>query len=56
MVSLGADRRTTRMDQFNNETGRTLANLEDEAARRKIEEMIDSGRGLQWFDSNPNGY
>jgi hypothetical protein len=56
MASLGSDRRSTRMDQFNNETGRALANLEDEVARQKIRQMIESRRGLQWFDSSPTNY
>lgn len=41
MLSLGADRRSTRMDEYNNEAGIGLAELEDAAARAKIREMIE---------------
>ena len=41
MLSLGADRRSTRMDEYNNEAGIGLAELEDAAARARIREMIE---------------
>ena len=41
MLSLGSDRRSTRMDEYNNEAGIGLAELEDAAARAKIREMIE---------------
>ena len=41
MLSLGADRRSTRMDDYNNEVGIGLAELEDAAARARIREMIE---------------
>lgn len=44
MLSLGADRRSTRMDEYNNEAGIRLAGMEDAAARDKIREMIERGQ------------
>mgnify|MGYP000895005134 CR=1 FL=1 len=51
MTSLGADRRSTRMDEFNNETGISLADLEDAAVRQRIGEMLrDRSNKLRYFD------
>ena len=41
LLSLGADRRSTRMDEYNNEAGIGMAELEDAAARERIREMIN---------------
>lgn len=57
-AGIGADRRAVRMDDANNAAGLSLADLDDLAARKRIEEMIRL-RQLQWMNnsSNPNaGY
>lgn len=52
-AGIGSDRRAVRMDDFNNAAGLSMADLEDEAVRQRIADMIQSGQ-LKWMDGRSN--